>query len=301
MRTYYMQPMDDRIWRKSQEQQKSARKNRANPCGCFPLFLIAGLLGLICGIYFFAPGRTNILLLGIDQTPPGSNAGRSDTMILTTIIPADPFIGILSIPRDLWVTIPGYGENRINTAHFFAEAAQAGSGPAAAMQVVGENFGVDVDQFIRIKFEGFRKVFDAMGGLDIELTEPMAGYAPGKYHLSGNKALALARNRTGTDDFYRMNQGQFILKAAMKQLSNPTNWYRLPGVAIALSQAIDTDVPIWLWPRLGFAILRVGAGGIDSNTITREMVTSTTTDQGAAVLLPNWAQINPLLLQLFGQ
>jgi polyisoprenyl-teichoic acid--peptidoglycan teichoic acid transferase len=301
MRTYYMQPMDERIWRRNANQPKIARKKRAIPCGCLPVFALAALLGLICGIYFFAPGRTNILLLGIDQTPPGSDAGRSDTMILTTINPAGPYVGMLSIPRDLWLNIPGYGENRINTAHFFAEAAQPGSGPAAAMQTVRENFGVNVDHYIRIKFDSFREVIDAMGGVDIELTEPMAGYPSGEYHLTGKKALAFARNRAGTDDFYRMRQGQFILKAALKQLGKPASWPRLPAVALAFAQAFDSNVPFWLWPRLGLAILRLGPGGIDASTITREMVTPTITDQGAAILLPDWAKINPLLLQLFGQ
>jgi LCP family protein required for cell wall assembly len=301
MRVNYLQPMDERLYRRNQKAKQTVQKRSACPCGCLPFFLLAALLGLLSGIYFFAPGRTNILLLGIDQTPPGSDAGRSDTMILTSIIPAEPAANMLSIPRDLWLSIPGYGENRINTAHFFAEAAQPGSGPAAAMQTVQENFGVDVDRYIRIKFEGFREVFNAMGGVDIELTEPMAGYDPGNYHLSGNKALAFARNRTGTDDFFRMNQGQFIMKSALKQLSSPLQWFRLPAVAAALTGAIDTDIPVWLWPRLGLALLRVGPDGIASQSISREMVTPMTTDQGAAVLLPDWQQINPLLLQLFGQ
>jgi polyisoprenyl-teichoic acid--peptidoglycan teichoic acid transferase len=301
MRTFYFQPMNDSLWQQKQSQQKLAQKKRTAPCGCFSLILLAALLGLIAAIYFFAPGRTNILLLGIDQTPPGTNVGRSDTMILTTIIPSAPAAALLSIPRDLWVSVPGYGENRINTAHFFAEAAQAGSGPAAAMQTVHENFGVDVDHYLRIKFEGFREVFNAMGGVEIELSEATAGYPAGKYRLSGNKALAFARNRTGTDDFFRMQQGQLILKSAIKQMSKPINWFRLPGVFMAFSQAIDTDIPVWLWPRLGLALLRIGPEQIDSRTITREMVAPTITDQGAAILLPNWSLINPLLLQLFGQ
>ncbi len=171
MRVNYLQPMDESLYRRGQSERSIARRRSSCPCGCLPIFLLAALLGLITGIYFFAPGRTNVLLLGIDQTAPGSAAGRSDTMILTTVIPAEPSADMLSIPRDIWLTIPGYGENRINTAHFFAEAAQPGSGPAAAMQTVQENFGVDVDHFIRVQFEGFREVFNAMGGVDIELSE----------------------------------------------------------------------------------------------------------------------------------
>ena len=285
----------------SQNQSTAIIKRNVIPCGCWLIFLLSAFLGLACAIYFFAPGRYNILLLGIDRTPEKSNVGRTDTMILTTIVPIEPYVGLLSIPRDLWVNIPGVGENRINTAHFFAEAGQTGSGPAAAMQTVHQNFGEEVDYYIRIKFDGFRDIIDALGGVDINLTEPTAGYEPGKYLLNGEKALAFARNRTGTDDFFRMQQGQQILKATLNQIRSPLNWYRLPAVTVALIRSVDWNVPFWLWPRLGLALLRVGPGGIDGRTITREMVTPTTTDQGASVLIPNWEKINPLLVEMFGQ
>jgi LCP family protein required for cell wall assembly len=266
-----------------------------------PLFAIAAILGVFTAIYFFAPGRSNILVLGIDYAPPGSAVGRSDTNILTTFIPSQPYLGMLSIPRDLWVNIPGVGENRINTAHFFAEASQPGNGPQAAIETIRQNFGVDVDHYVRIKFEGFRDVINAMGGVDIELDKPMAGYDVGRHHLTGNKALAFARNRTGSDDFFRMEQGQLILKATFRQMLSPLKWPRLPAIMVALARSIDTDVPAYLWPRLGMTILRTGPDGIDNRTITREMVTPIITDQGANVLLPNWNLINPVLLEMFGQ
>jgi polyisoprenyl-teichoic acid--peptidoglycan teichoic acid transferase len=270
-------------------------------CGCLPVILAAVVFGLLTALYFFSPGRTNILLLGIDKTPAGSDAGRSDTNILTTIIPSQPYIGMLSIPRDLWVEIPGIGQNRINTAHFFAEAALPGSGPKAALQAVRENFGIDVGYYFRVKFNGFEDVIDAMGGVDLVLPNPTAGYPAGMHHLNGSKALAFARNRTGTDDFFRMAQGQLVRKSVFSQLLSPLKWFRLPAVLVAAARSIDTNLPIWLWPRLGFTLLRMGPGRIDSRSIFREMVTPTITDQGADVLLPNWEQINPLLLEMFGQ
>ena len=222
-------------------------------------------------------------------------------MILTTFIPLDPYVGMLSIPRDLWVAVPGVGENRINTAHFFAEAAQAGSGPAAAVQTVETNFGVNVDYYVRIRFEGFREVFDAMGGVDIVLDQPMAGYPAGAHHLTGNKALAFARNRTDSDDFFRMQQAQILLKSAFQQMLNPLKWPRLPEVLVSLTKVIDTNLPVWQQARLALTLLRTGPGGIDNRTITREMVVPFTTNQGAAVLAPNWSLINPLLMEMFGQ
>ncbi len=247
------------------------------------------------------PFRTNILLLGMDYADPGVTLARTDTMILTTFRPSEPYIGMLSIPRDLWVNIPGVGENRINTAHFFAEAAQPGSGPAAAKQTVEANFGVKINYTMRIRFEGFREVVDQLGGVDIVLTEPMAGYAAGTHHLTGRKALAFVRDRADSDDFFRMQHGQVMLKAIYRTMAKPRTWLRIPGAIGAVLAATETNVPVVLWPRLGFALLRLGPDGVDSRIISRDMVQPFTTNQGAQVLAPNWPLINPTLQEMFGQ
>jgi LCP family protein required for cell wall assembly len=269
--------------------------------GCLPFIVLTAALLLAVLVYFFAPGRTNILMLGIDFTGPNNSVGRSDTNVLTTIVPVMPYVGMLSIPRDLWVDVPGVGENRINTAHFFAEAASPGSGPAAAVETVRQNFGIDLGYYIRIKFDGFRDVFDALGGIDITLAEPMSGYPAGRHHLTSDEALAFVRDRAGTDDFFRMARGQLILKATFRQLLTPAAWVRLPAILSALPSAVDTNIPFWVWPRLAFTLLRVGPEGIDNRTINRNMVTPFITNQGASVLLPNWDAINPVLLEMFNQ
>ncbi|NUQ85212.1 MAG: LCP family protein [Anaerolineales bacterium] len=94
--------------------------------------------------YFLAPLRINILLLGTDVSPERGSVGRTDTILLTTVVPLKPYVGMLSIPRDLWVHVPSVGEQRINTAYFFAEANQPGSGPEAALAVIRQNFDVPV-------------------------------------------------------------------------------------------------------------------------------------------------------------
>ena len=277
------------------------RPPRRRSCMWLPLFFFLFAFFSLLGIYLFAPLRTNLLILGIDYSPNNDAVGRSDTIILSTFVPLQPYVGMLSIPRDLWVTIPGHGENRINTAHFFAEAQKPGSGPLAAMNTIQQDFGINVHYFLRIRFEGFKDVVNAMGGVNIVLDQPMAGYPAGAHHLTGNKALAFARSRMGADDFYRMQQGQIVIKSAFRQMLNPLEWPRLPAVLVALVRSVDTNVPIWQWPRLGLALLRLGPSGIDSRTISREMVTPYVTDQGADVLLPNWDRINPLLKAMFDQ
>ena len=280
---------------------RAPRRRRIGCTGCLLLSPIVLLLAALIAVYLLAPMRANILVLGIDYTEPGSYLGRSDTIVLTTFLPLKPYVGMLSIPRDLWVLLPDGGENRINTAHFFAEANQPGSGPAGAMQAIRQNFGVDVDYYVRFRFDDFRNVVYAMGGIDLDLPEPMAGYPAGPVHLSGHKALRFARNRTGSDDFFRMEHGQLLAKAAFRQMLRPKNWIRIPAVVRTVLASVDTNVPWWQWPRLGLTLLRVGPDGVDNRTIDRDMTTPFTTDLGANVLLPNWSLINPVLMEMFGQ
>jgi LCP family protein required for cell wall assembly len=257
-------------------------------------------VAVVLFLLFFTPFRINILLLGIDNRIEDNTAmGRSDTMILTTIPPVSPYLHMLSIPRDLWVDIPGHGQNRINTAHFFAEIAKPGSGPKAAAETVELNFKVPVQYTVRIKFDGFISVVDAMGGVTVDLPTDMSGYTAGKHHLDAKQALAFVRDRKGSDDLFRGMRSQIFIKAAIRQMANPLHWWRIPGVTLAMTQAITTDIPVYLWPRIGYSVLFSGVTGFDTNTLNHNMVHGWITNEGADVLLPNWDLINPLVDKLF--
>jgi LCP family protein required for cell wall assembly len=260
------------------------------------VFLCLGLAGVL-----LIPSHTNILLLGIDRTPQGSVAGRSDTMILMSVQPADAQINMLSIPRDLWVAIPGVGENRINAAHLFAENEQPGTGPAAALETVHLNFGVDVDYYVRIQFEGIQVFVDALGGIPLELDSTMGKFPPGEYLLDGETALAFVRDRSGGDDFFRMEHAQVFLRAVMEHMLDPRVWVNLPEAIFSSQKYIDSNIPIWQIPPLLITFARTGIEGIDMRSIDRTMVQGTTTPEGAQVLLPNWTAIHTLLLELFDQ
>lgn len=279
---------------------KAARKRRRG-CGCcFWIVFIPVLMILVAALVF--PGRTNILILGIDRAPEGTNISRSDTNIVLGINPPQAQVNMLSIPRDLWVNIPNVGENRINTAHFFAEGAQKGSGPYAAMDTVRQNFGLTIDYYVRIRFDGLKDIVNAMGGITLTLDEPMSGYEAGQIVLDGDQALAFARDRSGSDDFYRMQRGQMVISAAIKKMLNPLTWLRLPVIIPTVLKSLDTDLPIWQMPRFGVTMVRgVLSGTLNTQSISREMVTPYTTGEGANVLLPNWAAINPLLFEMFGE
>jgi LCP family protein required for cell wall assembly len=251
--------------------------------------------------YLVFPERFTILILGIDRTPEGNVVGRSDTNILLDVQTLSAEVRTYSIPRDLWVNIPYYGENRINTAHFLGEANQAGEGPALTMSTIRKNFGIQSDYYVRIQLEEFPKVVDALGGIKIDLPYKMGGLKKGVHKLNGDEALAFVRDRSGTDDFQRMQQGQVFARALIKNLANPLKWPRLPFFLAALNDVVDTDIPTWEWPRMGFAMLRaVVFGNYHSSTLPRKMTSSWVTPEGAMVLLPDWPQIIPHALKALG-
>ncbi len=271
------------------------RRSGLRGCCSLPLLFLAVIL-----LYFFAPIRTNLLLLGTDDSPERGAVGRTDTIILATVVPLKPYVGMLSIPRDLWVTVPGVGEQRINTAYFFAESNAPGSGAQAALQTIRENFGVPVRYYAVIHMAGLTSVVDAVGGVDISLDSPIGGFPAGVHHLNGEQALFFVRERSSSDDFGRMVRSQILISAIVRKSINPSNWASLPPLISSFAQVIDTNIPIWQWPRLLFALMRGFVFGLDSQTITREMVIPFQTSQGAQVLAPNWEAINPLLRRMFG-
>jgi polyisoprenyl-teichoic acid--peptidoglycan teichoic acid transferase len=274
---------------------RSRRMPRLTGCCSWILFLLALVL-----VYFFAPLRTNILLLGTDDSPGRGSVGRTDTIILTTVVPLKPYVGMLSIPRDLWVNVPGVGEQRINSAYFYAEASAAGSGSRAAMETIRENFGISVPYYAVIHMIGLTSVVDALGGVEITLDAPIGGFPAGTHHLSGEQALIFVRERSSSDDFSRMLRTQILLSSIVRKAITPSSWTSLPQFIYSLTEVIETNIPFWQWPRLLFALLRALVVGIDSQTITREMVIPFQTSEGAQVLAPNWDAINPVLRRMFG-
>lgn len=191
-------------------------------------------------------GRVNIALLGIGG---GSHAGGtlSDTIMVASLDVKTKDVAIVSVPRDLYVKIPGYGSDKINSAHAYGEKYKyAGGGGALAKKTLENNLGVPIHYYARIDFDGFKKAIDVVGGIEITNKETLidaeypcdnnqyrsCGYrlTPGTYKLNGTQALKYARCRKGTcgDDYGRAARQQEVLVALRKKalslgtLSNPT-------------------------------------------------------------------------------
>lgn len=260
--------------------------------------------------------RVNILLLGIDKRPQEIGSCRTDSMILVSIDPANNTASMLSIPRDLWVKIPGYGEDRINVAHFLGDARKLpGGGPGLAKKTVSSLFGVPVQHYVRINFAGFEKLVDAIGGVDINVekriydtTYPDNNYGfmtvdipAGMQHMDGQKALQYARSRhMSTGDFDRMaRQQQVILAARNKVMGLDIPLTNIPQLLQALGDSVQTDLSLDKLIEVADMVRKLDSANIRHEVIDNGLTTPYVTAGGAAVELPNWPRIRKLMADLF--
>ncbi|MHB0875364.1 MAG: LCP family protein [Anaerolineae bacterium] len=255
-----------------------------------------------------------LLLLGTDQREGESGPSRSDTMILAMFDPETKHVAMLSIPRDLWVTIPGYGDTRINTAFFRGQAYDvANGGPGLAALTVEYNFGVPVDYWATVDFAGFERIIDALGGVTVNVPNEIVDYeypdnnngvmtisfTPGEQTMDGKTALQYARTRHGSSDFDRARRQQQIIAAVKERALSPQVLPRLPKVVQALSGTVQTNADAQTILALaGFARNSEGMT-LDGRVIDESLASNYVTDTGAYVLLPDWAGINALVQELF--
>ncbi|MCE7860418.1 MAG: LytR family transcriptional regulator [Chloroflexi bacterium CFX2] len=211
--------------------------------------------------------RINILFIGLDERDLIENEGppRTDSMILFTIDPVSKTAGMLSIPRDMWVNIPGFGYSRINTAYPSGAGSQLpGGGPGLAMKTVSQFIGVPVDYFVQVDFNVFVRMVDELvkigGCIYVAPTEKMVldPIGPGldkviitpggeRRLCDGWKVLAYARNRkTSGGDADRARRQQEVVLALQAIIIEPENFPKFisaaPQLYADLSYGIKTNM-----------------------------------------------------------
>jgi LCP family protein required for cell wall assembly len=226
-------------------------------------------------------------------------------MMLYVADRAAPHVAILSVPRDLWVTIPGHGEERINAAY------ELGGGQTAK-QTVSSLLAQRVDRYAVIGLQGVRDVVDAAGGVDI--TVPYAihddayptddyGYQTvdfkaGPQHMDGDLALKYARTRHQDSDFARSARQQQILGAVRNAMSNPLNWPRIPAVAAAALGSIQTDASPLDAIAIGAAMLR--SPGEPDHMVIDTSLANEITGMDGAYLLEARPELKPAVAHFLG-
>jgi len=256
----------------------------------------------------------NILLIGLDYRP-GEQDSRADTQIIVHIDPAAKSAALVAIPRDLWVPIPGFGEDRINAAFQDGETNSdkvPGAGPGLAMATIEDNFGVPIQYYAQVDFTGFEKIIDTLGGVTIDVPRPLVDneYPLGNYgvtriyipaglqHIDGRTALSYARSRHADSDLGRNSRQEQVLLALRQQGLNLNLITKLDDLAGQLTDAVKTNLNLQQIGSLAQLAKEIKSENIQSVQISADMVTETFIN-GADVLQPNWALIRPTITQAF--
>ncbi|MBP8863041.1 MAG: LCP family protein [Anaerolineae bacterium] len=263
--------------------------------------------------------RVNLLLLGVDERPQENGMARTDTMMVLTLDPTTLQAGVLSIPRDLWVPIPGYNQGRINTAHRLGELYNyPGGGPALARETVEYNLGIPIQYYVRLNFQGFVDLIDLIGGIDVYVAEPINdplypdnnyGYDPlyipaGQQHFDGAMALKYARTRHDSNDFERARRQQQVLLAVLERVSSlnllPQLAPRLGELYTLMDQSVSTDLTLDEVLALAGLAIKVDRTQIRFAVIDSTCTENYITPEGAQVLIPLRDRIREVRDYVFG-
>lgn len=271
------------------------------------------------------PRQIRILLLGIDQRSDTGEAGpfRTDTMILMNIDPVRKTVGVLSLPRDLWVDIPSFDPGRINVANFLgdANAYPGGGGPALAMETVSTNFGVRVDKYLLINFDVFTSMVDtiATNGVPVTVSEVIddpdypddrygtiyVHFEPGEYRMDAETLLQYARTRaTEGGDFDRARRQQQVLDALRAEVLSAGGILNFisqaPRLWDELSSNYRTNLAYDEIISLGLLMSEIEKDDIHYAVIDNLYVTFGMNPAGdQMVLYPDYGSISDLIQRVF--
>lgn len=214
-------------------------------------------------IQLTAADRLNILLIGVDARPDDTSFPRTDTLMLMSWDRQARTVDLLSIPRDLWVPVPGHPSTKINLVYSIGENEALGEGGSQLLrETIQALINQPVHHHLWINFDGFVSVVDQIGGIDLYVPwaildekYPTADYgfetfelAAGYHHLDGATALKYARTRTQDGDYSRISRQQAVVEAILRQITNPAHTGRLvlaaPEIARTILSNFDSDLTI---------------------------------------------------------
>ena len=262
--------------------------------------------------------RVTVLVMGLDYRDwvTGEGAPRTDTMILLTIDPLSRTAGMISVPRDLWVNIPGFEYGRINTAYSLGEAFQLpGGGPGLAMETVEELLGAPIDYYALIDFGAFVRFIDEIEGVKIDVPEKikvdllgddtMKTLKPGVQTLPGDIALAYARARnTEGGDFDRAQRQQQVILGIRDRILKvkmlPTLIAKAPILYQELSSGVHTNLNLDQAIQLAWLAQQIPEEDIKQGVIgPPEQVLLLKSPEGDDVLKPITNKIRALRDEVF--
>jgi polyisoprenyl-teichoic acid--peptidoglycan teichoic acid transferase len=248
----------------------------------------------------------NFLLIGSDRRPGGSF--RTDTMVIAILRPNEGQVSLISIPRDLWVYVPEWENQRINTAYQHGiSVGYPGGGAGLLKDTILYNLGIRIDHTALVEFDGFRQIVDTLGGVDVPVSCAYTDWkiidpsfdpqnennwylhtaGPGLVHMDGDLALWYARSRQKSSDFDRGRRQQEVLRSLFTQALQTGTLSRIPELYNNLKDTVDTDLNLVDLLQLSLYAPKMSSADIRSYYIRPPYVSSWITDGGAYVLLPN--------------
>jgi LCP family protein required for cell wall assembly len=258
----------------------------------------------------------NFLLIGSDKR--SGSSFRTDTMVVAVLRPNEGQVSLISIPRDLWVSIPGWQNQRINTAYQHGiSVGYPGGGPGLLEDTIQYNLGIRIDHTAMVDFDGFRQIVDTLGGVDVPVSCPYTDWRlidpsydpenennwflytvnPGVIHMDGDLALWYARSRQKSSDFDRGRRQQEVLRAIFTQALQAGTLKRIPELYNELKNTVETDLNLGDLLQLSLYAPKMTNADIRSYYLRPPYVTSWITDGGAYVLSPNQTLLGQLLTE----
>lgn len=259
--------------------------------------------------------RVTVLVMGLDYDDTAARkVPRTDSMMLVSMDPQSRTAGILSIPRDMWVNIPGFDYAKINTAYFLGDSYQLpGGGAGLAVQTVQDFIGVPINYYAQIDFDAFVQFIDEIGGIYVHVPSKitvsiMGGYTvknpegkkftreekilkPGVQRMDGRTALAYARNRhTGGGDFDRAKRQQQVVDAVRSKILDlnmlPTLIAKAPKLYTELSKGVHTNLSLDQIIQLALYAAQIPSDSIKHGLIADDMAIGTMSPDGQSILVP---------------
>ncbi|HEV2122847.1 MAG TPA: LCP family protein [Chloroflexota bacterium] len=239
--------------------------------------------------------RLNVLLLGTDRRPQEAEEepwGNSDTLLLVSVDPNTRSTVMVSLPRDLYLPIPGIGPEKINAAY-------REGGPSLAVRVVSDLLGQPIHRWASVDVSAFARMIDAVGGVVVDIERPIRDdeypaenyavrriYLPaGLQWLNGEQALWYARSRHSSDDFDRSARQQALLLALKDRAQDRRIVSRLPALFSSLIDAVQTDIS----PREALALVTLGT----TSELRSNRLVLTPPLFGSEIIRPNLYAIEP--------
>jgi polyisoprenyl-teichoic acid--peptidoglycan teichoic acid transferase len=254
----------------------------------------------------------NFLLVGLDRRPDGSGPALADSLIVVVLDEQSEHVGLVSIPRDLYVELPEGGQDRINTVYQVAKRAHRD--PLALLgRVVEDTLKLPIEHAIALDLGVFERAVDAVGGVDVQVpcaikdnfVDPrveggrrLLDLDPGEHHLDGATAAMYARSRHGRSDFHRARRQQAILLGVQRALGG-LGVLQLPDLVAAFESSLETDLRRIQLLALARRALTVDPAHLHGILLGHEQVESLRTPDGKAVLLPRYEAIDDALSRLF--